>query len=82
MSKALIFLAFCVSASAAWADNQTTVNAAQSQQSAAKSPSKAVKMTDAQLDKVTAGHTTIVFNPGNADVFIRHHSGLTCVNCQ
>jgi hypothetical protein len=43
--------------------------------------SKAVKLSDAELDKVTAGVTTIIFNPGHANVLIFHRNGLTCINC-
>jgi hypothetical protein len=48
-------------------------------------PSKAVPMTDAQLDEITAaGATTVVlvFNSGNA--FVEPKAGknhMTCVNC-
>jgi hypothetical protein len=51
--------------------------------------SGAVRLSDAELDKITAakathetGHgTTIVFNPGNANLLIRHKRGATCINC-
>ncbi len=56
----------------------------------APAASKAVRLSDAELDKITAGdatqvHTgngiTIILNPGNANVFNRHTHGLVCVNC-
>lgn len=48
---------------------------------ASPQPSRAVKLSDAELDKVTAGVTTIVFNPGRVNLFREHRRGLTCINC-
>lgn len=48
--------------------------------------SQAVKLSDAELDNITAGSAfveTVVFNPGNANV-LRINEGYTnvhCVNC-
>ena len=47
---------------------------------------QAVRMTDAQLDQVTAGGATslnVIFNPGNADVSKLNpaNNHATCVNC-
>ena len=69
--------------------NAAVAPAVNVQQSGARLASKAVRMSDAELEKVVAasatvdaGHgITIVFNPGNADVLIRHKRGVTCVNC-
>jgi len=55
----------------------------------AATPSKAVRMTDTELDRVVAGKVTIVetgfntwlVNPGNASVGIVHKDGsFTCIN--
>jgi len=47
--------------------------------------SKAVKLTDAELDNVTAGSATVlmfVFNSGNASVFRpAEDGGFHCINC-
>jgi hypothetical protein len=47
--------------------------------------SNAVKLTDAELDNITAGSATVlmfVFNPGNASVFRpADDGGFHCVNC-
>jgi hypothetical protein len=46
--------------------------------------SKAVKLTDAELDNVTAGSglvATGIFNPGNASIFRLTDSRIQCVNC-
>ena len=51
--------------------------------------SKAVRLSDAELEKITAakathegGHgTTVVFNPGHASFIVRHKRGSTCINC-
>ena len=51
--------------------------------------SKAVRLSDAELDKIVAGdatqlHTgngiTIIVNPGKAEVFNRHNHRFACIN--
>jgi len=56
-------------------------------QSAAPNASRAVQLSDAQLDEITAGeavHFVVVFNPGNAEVQKGDLTGLSnflCINC-
>lgn len=47
--------------------------------------SKAVQLSDAELDGITAGFAQVVIvNPGNADVFKINETGSrgVCVNCE
>lgn len=48
-----------------------------------KSP--AVKLSDAELDQITAGQVTLavvqVFNPGKADIENRPGNHVICINC-
>jgi hypothetical protein len=51
---------------------------------AATLASKAVQMTDAQLDDITAAgavHGIAVSNPGNAMHFRMNEKGVMCINC-
>ena len=51
--------------------------------SAAQQPSRAVPLSDAQLDEITAGATTqlhVISNSGNADK-LKFGDHLQCVNC-
>ena len=46
--------------------------------------SKAVALTDAELDNITAGSATVgvaIFNAGNASVFQMSANGFKCINC-
>src|SRR5579859_5564582 len=94
MKKVLLIAAFLIAAPImTLADNVTSAakdSAAISTKAAAKKSSKPVRLSDAQLDKISAGtaeHTTgggltIINNPGNADVFnLNKHGHLLCVNC-
>lgn len=95
MKKLILGAALAVIPVAAWSDNALAQKEMQGPSKAApkaveKKASKAARLSDAELDKITAGdatqiHTghgvTIILNPGNADVFDRHKHGLTCINC-
>jgi len=46
--------------------------------------SKAVVLSDAELDNITAGSATVgvaIFNAGNASVFQLGTNGIKCINC-
>lgn len=51
--------------------------------------SKAVRLSDAELDKISAGDAqvfnggglTLVFNPGNAQVLKFNKNHIVCINC-
>jgi len=46
--------------------------------------SKAVQMSDAELDQVTAGNASVVillFVPGNASIFKISGDDILCINC-
>ena len=45
---------------------------------------KAVRLSDAELDKITAGASdglTFIFNPGNANVLKFNRRNFVCINC-
>ena len=69
---------------------QGAVPAPKIEKAVADKSSKVVRLSDAQLDKITAGNgaevistglLTIVMNPGNADVLVRKPHHILCINC-
>ena len=52
---------------------------------AAQAASGAVSLSDAELDKITAGAVSfaqhLILNPGNADVFKVRANRILCINC-
>jgi len=94
MNKLLItgFSALAVVSSAALADKTQKEQAqpvAKAEKKIDLKGSKAMRLTDAELDKVTAGDAqvsnggglTIVLNPGNADILKFNHHHIVCINC-
>jgi len=89
------FAGFAVLSTAAFAQEplggvQGAAPAPKIYKSATDKPSKAVRLSDAQLDKVTAGNgaevistgfLTIVLNPGKAEVLMRNPHHILCINC-
>lgn len=79
MKKSLILLAFAVIAPSVLADNTMPPSAATQPAAAPVQAFDAKKMTDADLDSVTAG--VFILNPGKHSVFIVHKNGsMTCIN--
>jgi hypothetical protein len=70
----------------AWADNVTAKAATKP---AEKKASQAVRLSDAELDKITAGAAVVdngagltwVFNAGNASMLKINNKRFVCINC-
>jgi hypothetical protein len=86
VKKLVLAVALSLTPVFAWADNVTAKAATKP---AEKKASQAVRLSDAELDKVTAGTATvitdggltIVLNPGNASVFKFNKNRIVCINC-
>jgi hypothetical protein len=77
----VVAAAFAAVSTSALAENGAT----EATNAAPQSKSAAVKLSDAELDRITAGtgamSEVVMFNPGKAEVQKMNHSHFTCINC-
>src|SRR5690349_1854883 len=94
MKKLILGAALAVLPLAAWSDNtwvqkETSPTPKATPKAETQKASKAIRLTDAELDKITAGTAevinggglTIVLNPGNANVLKFNKNHIVCINC-